>query len=202
VHTWNLDSPSGGIGIILKGPGYTQNRLIGCYLDYNSLIIEAPEHATVTDGFFLCGANIVIKASKEFPKIDGLVISNNQFDACKNDTIILDESETPFTSIIDTEIYGNMFSGGYTVKSTRAEAQMYKKNSTMWMFDFSDRLLFSSIATVKYSIQLDSGFCRHVSRPPKGKTVVIETDEPVDALVVVEVEQSVPSHPWKPPSRK
>lgn len=38
VHTWNMASEDGGIGIYMNCPGYTQNRVIGCYLDWNSLV--------------------------------------------------------------------------------------------------------------------------------------------------------------------
>jgi hypothetical protein len=52
VHTWNLGEALGGIGILIDSPGYTQNRLIGCYLDYNDIVAINPEHLTIVDGFF------------------------------------------------------------------------------------------------------------------------------------------------------
>ncbi len=36
VHTWNLDAIHGGTGIAVTD---SQNRLEGCYLDFNDLLI-------------------------------------------------------------------------------------------------------------------------------------------------------------------
>jgi hypothetical protein len=39
--------------------------VVGCYLDFTSLVIEDPNEMLVTDSFFLCGASIVIAATQE-----------------------------------------------------------------------------------------------------------------------------------------
>ena len=64
VHTWNLPVQYGGIGILFakQTAGYTQNRVSGSYLDYNSIVTIAPEHLIITDTFFLGTSNIVLVA--------------------------------------------------------------------------------------------------------------------------------------------
>jgi hypothetical protein len=49
VHTWN----GGGIGISINGTYDIQDRLLGCYLDYNHLQIVQPLQITVKNTFFL-----------------------------------------------------------------------------------------------------------------------------------------------------
>lgn len=49
VHTWN----GGGTGIIINGSYARQDRLLGCYLDYNTLVLVDPTDTTVEDTFFL-----------------------------------------------------------------------------------------------------------------------------------------------------
>jgi len=202
VHTWNLDNQHGGIGILINAPGYTQNRLVGCYLDYNDIVAVDPEHLTITDGFFLCTGRIVLKASTAKHVISGLVIVDNEFDDmgasfCGATSIILDESEAKFTGVFDTVINNNMFTSKYTVASSQADAQQSLKNATKWEFDFSKRLLFTQIQSVQYSIQVNQArsFIRHSSRMPQGNTVAVETDMAADATVFIHVDQSMPSHP-------
>ncbi len=36
----NLDAAHGGIGIYVDAPGYTQNRLVACYLDFNRFVVR------------------------------------------------------------------------------------------------------------------------------------------------------------------
>jgi len=138
----------------------------------------------------------VLQASTKSHQIQGLSIRDNQYDNCNNDSIILDERAAKFTGVFDTVIDGNMMSPSYKVKSTKETAQLRQVNAQTWTFDFTDRLLFSKIETVDYSIQIEgSTFARHTARPPVGRTVTIETDTPVTATVTVTVDQSVPSHP-------
>jgi len=40
--------------------------------------------------------------------IQGLVVANNQFDGCGGPSIVLDESVAKFSTVIDTEIEGNV----------------------------------------------------------------------------------------------
>ena len=49
VHTWN----GGGTGILINGSYAIQDRLLACYLDYNSLVLVDPSQTVVEDTFFL-----------------------------------------------------------------------------------------------------------------------------------------------------
>ena len=102
TNSWhrNLDSPDSGIGILLSAPDYTQNRVIGCYLDFNSLVVLDPSLVVITDCFFLCGGSIVVQATLK-GTIAGLSITDNEFALCNNDTIIFDERQYPFTTVND-----------------------------------------------------------------------------------------------------
>jgi hypothetical protein len=60
----------------------------------------------------------------------------------------------------------------------------------MWSFDFTDALLLPYIVSVTYSIEVaGSVFVQHVSRPPVGLTVNVETNILVDATVYITVDQ-------------
>ena len=96
----NLDSPDSGIGILIAAPDYTQNRVVGCYLDYNDLVVLDPSLFVAVDCFFLCGGNIVIQATQK-GVIQGLSIQDNEFALCNNDTIIFDERHYSFNTVQD-----------------------------------------------------------------------------------------------------
>ena len=59
VHTWN----GGGVGIVVNGSYAIQDRLLGCYLDYNTLVLVDPSQTTVEDTFFL-DTNAVLTGSQ------------------------------------------------------------------------------------------------------------------------------------------
>ncbi len=47
----NLDSPDSGIGIYVDAPGYTQNRLVACYLDFNRFVVRIRRGFDLFDWF-------------------------------------------------------------------------------------------------------------------------------------------------------
>ena len=55
-HTWNDATGNGGTGILCDCAGYSQNRFLAVYLDWNDLVLLDPQHVTVTESFFLGGA--------------------------------------------------------------------------------------------------------------------------------------------------
>ena len=193
VHTWNLATGNGGTGIIVRS---TQNRLIGCYLDYNNLVIESPISAvSIEDAFFLVGS-LELRTTGNNAKIDSLSIFDNQFWAGSNNkpTLILNETAGKFTSVSNMFVKNNQFSSGWAPKSPRASKTLTQKNSNKFTFDFSDILLFDNIDInwIQYSVQVndDTSFVSSVVRKPNGKTVIIELDKSVDATVYVTVDQS------------
>ena len=60
VHTWN----GGGVGIRINGSYAIQDRLVGCYLDYNTLEIVDPTQTTVEDTFFLDTNAVLVQRQK------------------------------------------------------------------------------------------------------------------------------------------
>ena len=108
VHTWNNAETLGGIGILVNS---YQTRIVSCYLDYNSLVIAWPTAVVVTNCFFLCAGNLVLRASASETEINGLSIVDNEFELCGNDTIIFDEREAKFTKVLDMYVAGNVASG-------------------------------------------------------------------------------------------
>uniref|UniRef100_A0A6B2L5B9 Rhamnogalacturonase A/B/Epimerase-like pectate lyase domain-containing protein n=1 Tax=Arcella intermedia TaxID=1963864 RepID=A0A6B2L5B9_9EUKA len=197
VHTWNLASSEGGIGIYVDAPGYTQNRLVACYLDFNSVVAVAPEHLSIVDGFFLCGGNIVLVAIPGHQTVNGLNVIDNQWDQCSNNTIMLDQTQAKFTDVIDTTIESNMANPtSLLMKSTKATAKLRLENASKWQFDFNNRLLFGSIQNFGYSMVIEgNGFARHAARAINGNIVTVETDQPVTGTVYVWVDQSRDSQP-------
>ena len=159
VHTWNDATGNGGTGMVMDCAGYTQNRIVASYLDFTDLVIIDPEHMLVTDGFFLGGASIILRASKANHQINGLVIRDNEFDYSENPPtgIIVDESIVSFSALIDTFIDGNMFSAGWLNSGTKAvsnEKVLFNLNSTI-CFDLTKKILFKQFifTNIQVSVQ-------------------------------------------------
>lgn len=194
VHTWNSaplpPSLQPGVGIQIGGPdspfnNHNDNRLIGCYLDYNTLDLYDPSHTIVESSMFL-GTHAILHAMNRTDRwgdatIEGLVMRYNTFTTGKS--IVLDGSfKTTNTVVISDNI---------NAKTTRARKSLTQAASTRWEFDFTDALVFPTIDQVQYSVTSDSAaFVQHFARTPQGAKVVVETSTPVDATVVVEAAQA------------
>lgn len=181
VHTWN----GGGDGIVVNAP---QTRILGCYLDWNRLLITDPEQTLVQSTFFL-ETNLHLKASKK-KWIDGLRLHDNtyvhwsQWRKATSSVELLGTFDGGVVEIKDE------ISRGVPLRVTQASRALRKENATRWLFDFSDVLLFPWINEVMYSFASEGeGFVSHVARRPVGATVTIEADVPATATVTVEVTQ-------------
>ena len=174
VHTWN----GGGIGIALGSAssayGAHQNRLLGCYLDYNTLDMYDPSAVVVESSFFLA-THAVIHAVHG--RIDGLVMRYNSYTTPRS--VVLDG---PFTSVKGVVISDEMGAATSTT-STKELTQSFGASAKPLRFDFefADELLFGWIDDVKYTVTMTSGFAHHVARPPNGTSVAVELAL-VDAL--------------------
>eukprot|EP00937_MAST-01D_sp_MAST-1D-sp2_P000160 g160.t1 len=73
VHTWN----GGGVGVLINGSYAIQDRLLGCYLDYNTLTIVDPTQTTIEDTFFLDTNAVLLKSRK--PDMQSVVFSSNVY---------------------------------------------------------------------------------------------------------------------------
>lgn len=204
VHTWNLATGNNGTGILLNSG---QNRLIGCYLDWDDLVITSPQLTTVVDGFFLGGGRLRIAPKAANTAIDGLYVSGNQwmnYGGSAYDTVVVDGSYGgTIGSVRDATIVGSMVPQGTPihVKSTVAtQSVTLSSPSTQWSFNFTGALAFDTsvapIQRVSYSVMLDGdAFARHTARKPLGGVVVVETDVPVTGTMTVTVDQSIRSGP-------
>jgi hypothetical protein len=216
VHTWN----GGGTGIqILKGS--SQNRLIGCYLDYNSLDAYTPiQRLTVEFGFFLqtgvrlIASNATYESSQRMRStlplidrdgkilIDGLILRSNSYSIWNDKQPINVIGQFPSNSIKNVQVMDDF----YANKATKVSKSLGQQNSSSWVFDFDDELLFPFIdRVVSYTVvpltsELSSAspaspkseahtFFQHMLLPIRGTTVEVVTSEPIDATVHVIVEQ-------------
>ena len=85
VHTWN----GGGVGISINGSYNIQDRILGCYLDYNYLQIVQPYMITVENTFFYYtnarlfpDPNATAKSWRpagDSPRIEAVVFSENTY---------------------------------------------------------------------------------------------------------------------------
>lgn len=162
VHTWN----GGGVGIELgnhtSSYGAHQNRLIGCYLDYDTLDMYSPSQTVVQSTFFLeTHANIFRVGNESRADSDGMHDVAMQFNTFSsnstNETVSLHGSLFAWTS-------GNVRvsdSLPNTAKSTRAKRTITLTNATesaaanilRFEFDFSDILLLPGrIDSMVYSV--------------------------------------------------
>lgn len=178
----------------MNAPGYTQNRFVGCYLDYNDIVLVSPEHVTFVDGFFLGGGQMVVRASKANDRCEGLTVTGNQFDNGGGvPGIVVDNTSGSFTAVVDTIIEGNQFKG-YGSRASRANAVLSKSAATEWTFDLSSQLVFGHIQRVSYALQLNdeaAAFVMHAVRRVVGAQVTVASSESTDAQVTVFVDESV-----------
>ena len=161
AHTWNdaTGTDNGGIGIYMDCPGYTQNRVVASYLDFNDLVIVSPEHLLVTGMFFLGAGAVRLKATPGQQRIDGLVLRDNEFDdaASGSPAIKLDESEAAFTELLDTVIDGFMLDDDYRALSTRASRRFEfdsDASAGSYCFDLRDSLLFPQFNLTSVQVTL------------------------------------------------
>ena len=161
AHTWNdaTGTGNGGLGIYMDCAGYTQNRVVASYLDYNDMLIVDPEHLLVTDCFFLGGGAVRLKASNASHRINGLIVRDNMFDVADDGSpaIKLDESEAQFTSLVDCVIDGNMLDSNYRALTTRVTRRFEFESdpsAPSYCFDLRDSLLFPQFNATSVQVTL------------------------------------------------
>ena len=146
LHSWNLAESQGGVGLFMDCAGYTQNRVIASYLDWNDLVAVAPEHLVVNECFFLSTAALVLQSAGSNSAIHGLTLLSNVWDGAPEAraAIRLDETRGAFTSLSDTYIDQNMVSGGFGLQGSAARlvAEADFSSGSPACFNLSSRLLF------------------------------------------------------------
>ncbi len=179
VHTWN----GGGRGIVVgtkQSPTHTV-RLIGCYLDFQTLNIWDPTQVLIESTFFYYG--YVILHSGNQSRVDSLTMRFNYYNM--NQSVVLDGTFDTIKSVSIQEEVG-------WAKTTKSSQRLTLSNATEWTFDFGEQLLFPKIDHVMYSIASNT-IISSMARPPNGTKVTIVTSEAIDATVYVTVEQGIHS---------
>ena len=190
VHTWNMNTGAGGIGILSES---TQNRFLACYYDGNDIIVKAPiETVSIEDGFFLESSQIVLRAYND-SVINGLSIMDNQFLYGGSEAIIaLDESEGKFIEVTQMIVKDNLIQGGH---QPRVSESITQSDAIIYEFDFNGLLLFDvdtiPFAWIEYTVQYnDDSFTPHALRYPNGTHIVVEFEKATSASVYLTVDQS------------
>lgn len=187
VHCYNKASNFGGIGILVKS---SQTRIEGCYIDYNTIVLEDPKQVLVSNGYFLGDGNIVLRSLQG--QISGLNIINNIFYGDVNKmypTVIL---EGEFLEI-DQVVIDNNVVNGMSLRSTVGKMAV-AGNGTQWVADFSSILVFpNKINHVYYSFygrgENVLGFPAHSVMNVSNNVVVVESENVFDGVVSVLVDQ-------------
>ncbi|CAN0840823.1 Polygalacturonase QRT3 [Linum grandiflorum] len=192
LHVYNKGTELGGSGIYVKeGAAFT--RLDNCYMDYNSVIIEDPYFTHVTNSLFLGDGNVVVRSV--YGRITSLTITDNYFHGIKLPIVGLDGE----FGNVDQVVVENNQAKFMPVKSTVGKMTVAGKGKR-WVADFNEQLLFpNKINHFHYSVfvkpkQGGGGdapfkFPVHAATNVSGNVVVVESEEVVDAVVSVVVDQ-------------
>ncbi|CAN0880803.1 Polygalacturonase QRT3 [Linum grandiflorum] len=190
VHTYNKMKRLGGIGMYLKREAW-YNRIQSCFFDFNSLVIQDPHYVHVTGNYFYGDGNLVLKS--DHGEIRGLTVAHNVFSG-KGSAIV--EVVGEFKRAIEQVVIEDNQARNMTLKSTVAKMTV-AGNGTRWVADFSEVLVFPDwIKNFQYSVMEKAGQggrrsgwvavrVTDVSR----NVVVAESDEAIDAVVSVAVDQ-------------
>lgn len=145
VHTWNDATGNGGVGIQNDS---SQNRFLGCYLDFTDLVMTNAQQIVVTGGFFLGGAQVKFSAPKPNSVIYGTTISSNVWYDTNSAALAVNETVGTWTSITDLVIEGNPLQQGqpaFPASKVSKTLTQSTSNPTSLAFDFSQSLLFPNV---------------------------------------------------------
>ncbi|KAL8508617.1 hypothetical protein ACS0TY_019026 [Phlomoides rotata] len=187
VHCYNKATFFGGVGILVKSG---QNRISSPYLDFNSIVIEDPDQVIVSNGFFLGDGNIVLKSVSG--RVSGLEIVSNIFSGDPKNNLPIVKLNGSFTAVDQVVIDQNVVNG-MSLKSTVGKLTV-AGNGTKWVADFGPILLFpDKINHFQYSFYVKGGggFPTHAVTNVSENAVVVESQQAVDAVVSVYVDQNI-----------
>lgn len=188
VHCYNKATFFGGVGILVKS---AQNRIVSPYMDYNSIVVEDPFQITISNGFFLGDGNVVLKSI--LGQASGVNIVNNMFSGDPKHMLPTVKLDGQFTSIDQVAVDHNVASG-MSLKSTAAKVKVEGNGTNLWVADFGPILLFpNKINNVQYSLYvrggIGAGIPAHAVTNVSNNVVVIESQQSVNAVVLVSVDQ-------------
>ncbi|CAN1828548.1 Polygalacturonase QRT3 [Linum perenne] len=191
LHVYNKGTELGGSGIYVKeAAAFT--RLDNCYFDYNSVIIEDAYFTHVTNSLFLGDGNVVLKSING--KITSLTITDNYFHGIKLPIVEVDGEFENIDQVVIENNQGNFM----PIRSTVGKMTVAGKGKR-WVADFNEKLVFpNKINHFHYSFFVKPGgggaaaairFPIHAATNVSGNVVVVESEEVVDAVVSVVVDQ-------------
>jgi hypothetical protein len=174
VHTWN----GGGIGIVSTS---YQTRFIGCYLDYNYLLLIDPQQVVVESGFFL-ETNVVIQAGSR-AMIDGVAFRFNTWSSGYVPTI-----SGTFTTCRAFTLNDDFQSPVHTI----VRQNLTMERSNIYTLDFSKSLILPRIdfveTTFVQSEQVQIPMPPYVYFPSPMQVSVVFV-QPVSGTVYITVSQ-------------
>ena len=122
------------------------NRILASYLDFSNLIITNANQMLASDNFFLGGGHIVLASDSKNANpsaITGLTLSNSVFNGpYEARSIVLDESESAFTTLQDVVIHGSSHQRSWNATGTRARLSLSLQAQSRYCIDLSTTLLF------------------------------------------------------------
>ncbi|CAL1402486.1 unnamed protein product [Linum trigynum] len=188
LHVYNKGVKYRGTGIYVKESA-AFNRIDNSYMDYTSIVIEDPYFIHLTNSMFLGDGNVVLKSV--YGRMAGLTVRDNFFHGFKRAIV---EVEGEFKVVDQVVVDGNQANKAMPVRSTVGRLTV-AGNGTKWVADFNDQLVFpDKIDHFHYSFYV-KGRGRggrlpvHAATNVSGNVVVVESDEAVDAVLSVVVDQ-------------
>jgi hypothetical protein len=186
--------------------GASNNRMLGCYMDFSTLVVDDPKNFMYADGYFLLGAGwlnteqsfISLRPSVAEKGINGLRITGNQIEVsgAKPHWLTINHTALAKTGMAlpsfshnasksyDNIVTGNVVALAGTVTSmvgTHVTQSLTQASATEWRFNLSTSLLFGSIqGNVQFSFAPEATSSTH---PPPATWLASDGRE--DGLVVV-----------------
>ncbi len=134
-------------------------------------MLRNAQQLSVTNGFFLGGAQIIFEAQKAHDTVLGVSILSNVWYDCDGPSLAVNETLGAWTSVTDFDATGTAFCGYSRTKATglAAATKVYTlpaDNTPSAAFDFSDVLLFPSAGIASASVNFMSACNAHVLTVP------------------------------------
>ena len=198
AHTWNDATGNGGIGILNT---MSQNRFVGCYLDFTDLKLvgSGAQQLTVADGFFLGDAQLVFAASAPGQAVYGVSLAGNVWYDCGQPALASNETLGTWTSVTDFSMVGTSYCGKDQTRTGLARATITTGGADSASVDFSRVLLFPNapIASATASAVNAAACSVGVGAIGPGATVAVGSSSGAGscsgATFVVTADQSVDS---------
>ncbi|GMH86039.1 hypothetical protein TrST_g1993 [Triparma strigata] len=144
VHTWN----GGGVGIEVNA-GST--RIIGCYLDYNELLIKVADKLLVTDSFFL-KTNTKIQTGGAMRET---LFKHNVYSWMGEDTGLLSDEivdeEADYSGIQNVRFEDEIGDGVLSTSRTDSVVYNTSDKQDFVQINFAGKLPFDAIKSVQHS---------------------------------------------------